>query len=71
MINAVFASAPLLLIRSVVSAFYLLGTWHNIGFADILVGAVIPEYICNLVAVAVVYVVLSLLMTLFKIEKTI
>ncbi|MBR5308118.1 MAG: hypothetical protein IKU43_05055 [Clostridia bacterium] len=70
-INAVFAAAPLLLIKSVVSAFYLLGTWHNIGFADILAGAVIPEYICNLVAVAVVYVVLSLLMTLFKIEKTI
>ena len=70
-VNTVFAAVPLLLIRAAVSIFYLLGTWHNIGFFEILAGAVIPEYLCNLVAVAVVYLITVALMRLFRIEKSV
>lgn len=70
-VNTVLMAIPLLLIRAVVSTFYLLGTWHNISFWDILVGAVLPEYLYNLITVAVVYGVLELLMKLFRIEKAV
>lgn len=70
-VNAVFVAVPLALVKSVASAFYLLGTWHNISFGDIILGAVLPEYIYNIAVTAVVYVLLSLLMKLFKIERSI
>lgn len=70
-VNAVLVSFPLLLMRAMVSTFYLLGTWHNISFKDILFGAVIPEYVYNLICVAIVWVVLALLMKIFRIEKTV
>jgi len=69
-INAMLVALPLLLIKSVTSTFYLLGAWHNISFKDILFSAILPEYIYNVIAVAVVYAVLSLLMKLARIEKT-
>lgn len=70
-VNAVLVSVPLLLIKAAISIFYLLGTWHNISFADILIGAVLPEYIYNIIAVAAVYGILSILMKIFRIEKSI
>lgn len=70
-VNAVLVSFPLLLMRSIISTFYLLGTWHNISFRDIITGAVIPEYVYNIVTVAIVWGVLALLMKVFRIEKTV
>lgn len=70
-INAVLVSVPFFFIKSVISVFYLLGTWHNISFADILIGAVLPEYLYNIIAVAVVYGILYFLMKIFRIEKSI
>ena len=70
-VNAVLVAVPLLLTKAVVSTFYLLATWHTISFTDILLGAVLPEYIYNIITVFVVYFVLSLLMKLFKIERSI
>ncbi len=70
-INAMIVSAVMLLSKVVVSTFYLLGTWHDISFADIMLGAVLPEYIYNILITGVVYLLLSLLMRLFKIEKLI
>ncbi len=71
MVNTVLVAVPLLLIRAFTSTFYLLGTWHNISFGDILVGAVLPEYIYNIVTVAVVYGTLVLLMRIFRIEESV
>ncbi|MBR3996397.1 MAG: hypothetical protein IKI97_14115 [Clostridia bacterium] len=68
-VNAMLVSVPLLLMKAVVGTFYLLGTWHSISLGDIILGAVLPEYIYNILSVAVVYGVLSLLMKLFRIEK--
>ena len=70
-LNAMFVAAPLLLLKAAVGTFYLLGTWHNISFTDIIFGAVLPEYIYNIIVVAIVYGILSFLMKLFRIEKSI
>ncbi len=67
-INAVLVAAPLLLTRLAVSAFYLLATWHSVSFVDIMLGAVIPEYLYNLAVVLVTYPILHWLMRLFRIE---
>ena len=67
-INAVFVACPLLLTRFAVSTFYLLGTWHSVSFADIMVGAVIPEYLYNALTVLIVYPILKWLMRIFRIE---
>lgn len=68
-INAMLVSVPLLLTRFAVSSFYLLGTWHSVSFFDIMFGAVIPEYICNILAVLIVYPVLRLLLRAFRIDS--
>lgn len=70
-VNTVLIAIPLLLMRAVVSTFYLLGTWHSISFSDILVGAVLPEYLYNLVTVAAVYGILELLIRIFRIERSV
>ena len=70
-INAMIASMPLLCAKALVSAFLLLGTWHSISFTDILFGAVIPEYIYNVIIVGIVYVILKFLMRLFSVEQLI
>ncbi len=70
-LNAMIVSAVLLLSKVVVSTFYLLGTWHDISFADIMLGAVLPEYIYNILITGVVYLLVSLLMRIFKIERMI
>lgn len=70
-VNAMLSALPLLLSKVIVSTFYLLATWHDISFIDILLGAVLPEYIYNVIAVGVMYLVLKLLMKLFKIEQLI
>ncbi len=70
-VNIVLIAIPLLLLRAVASTFYLLGTWHNISFPDILFGAVLPEYLHNLISVVIVYFVLVLLMRIFRIEKSV
>lgn len=70
-INAMIVSLALLLIKACVSTFYLLGTWYNISFTDIMLGAVIPEYIYNVIVCGIVYLVLKLLMKIFKIERMI
>ena len=64
-------SAVLLLSKVAVSTFYLLGTWHDISFSDIMLGAVLPEYIYNILITGVVYLFVSLLMRIFKIERMI
>lgn len=68
-VNAVLAALPLLLVKAVISTFYLLGTWHDIGFLDILFGAVLPEYLYNLVAAALVFLILRGLCRLFRIDN--
>ena len=70
-VNAMLVGVPMLLMRALVSTFYLLGTWHNIGFFGILFGAVLPEYIYNILAVGVVYLIVKLLMRLFRVEEMI
>ena len=70
-VNAMLVSVPLLLIKAVISTFFLLATWHNISIKDIIFGAVIPEYIYNIIAVTAVYCLLSLLMKLFRVEQSI
>lgn len=70
-VNAMLVSVPMLLMRAVVSTFYLLGTWHDISFIDIMLGAVLPEYIYNIIAVGVVYLITKLLMKLFRVEEMI
>ena len=67
--NAVLVAFPLLITRFAVSSFYLLGTWHSLSFFDIMFGAVIPEYICNVLAVLIVYPLLKLLMRSFRIDS--
>ncbi len=67
-INAMLVAIPMALMRSLVSTFYLLGTWHNISLKDIMFGAVLPEYIYNVAAVGAVYIVLYFLMKIFRIE---
>lgn len=70
-INAMLVSLPLLCAKALVSTFLLLGTWHSISFSDILFGAVVPEYIYNVIVVGIVYVILKFLMRLFKVEQLI
>ncbi len=70
-INIVLISLPLLLIRALISTFYLLGSWHSISFTDIIVGAVIPEYLYNLASVVAIYFILLLFMRIFRIEKSV
>lgn len=70
-VNAMIVSLPLLLTKVIVGMFYLLATWHDISFSDILFGAVLPEYLYNILTVGVVYLVLKLLMKLFKVERMI
>ncbi len=70
-VNAMITAMPLLLPRVLVSTFYLLGTWHDISFAGIMLGAVLPEFIYNVLAVGVVFLLLRLLMRIFKIEQMI
>lgn len=70
-VNAMIVSLPLLGVKALVSVFLLLGTWHSISFLDILIGAVLPEYIYNIIVVGIVYVILKFLMRLFKVEQLI
>lgn len=70
-VNAMLVGVPMLLMRALVSTFYLLGTWHNISFIDIMLGAVLPEYIYNILAVGAVYLVTKLLMRIFRVEEMI
>lgn len=67
-VNAVLVACPLLLARVLTSTFYLLGTWHSISFAEIIFGAVIPEYIYNLFCVLLIYPTVKFFMRLFGIE---
>lgn len=70
-VNAILVALVLLLAKALVSTFFLLGTWHSISFTDILFGAVLPEYIYNVVVVGIVYVILKFLMRIFSIEELI
>ncbi len=69
LLNAVLVSFPLLLTKALASTFFLLGTWHTAGILDILFGAVIPEFIYNVIIVIPVYFILKGLMRLFGIEQ--
>lgn len=70
-VNAMLVALPLLLTKAIVTTFYLLATWHDISFSDIMLGAVLPEYIYNVLVTGIVYLVLKLLMKIFKIERLI
>ncbi len=70
-VNAMLTSLVLLCAKAIVSAFFLLGTWHSISFTDILFGAVVPEYIYNVIIVGIVYVIVKFLMRIFSIEELI
>lgn len=67
-ITATIISAELLLIKAIVSFFYLIAVSGDSGTGKILLLGVLPEYIVNVVVCAIVFSVMRILMALFRIS---
>lgn len=67
-ITAAIISAILLLIKALVSFFYLIAVSGDSGTSTILLLGVLPEYIANIIVCALVFSIMRILMALFRIS---
>lgn len=67
-ITASIISAELLLIKALVSFFYLIAVSGDSGTSSILLLGVLPEYLANIIACAIVFSVMRILMALFRVS---
>ncbi len=66
-LSAALVGAMLLPIKSIITVFYLIAVWRDATVGGIILRAVIPEYIVNVLAVCVMFSAVRILMALFKI----
>lgn len=66
-LSVVFISAMLVWIKSLLSFFYLVATSGDSGTFSIFVLGVIPEYIANIIASVIIFVIIRVLMAFLRI----
>ncbi len=66
-LSVIFISAMLVWIKSLFSFFYLVATSGDSGTFSILLLGVVPEYIANIIACALIFAIIRILMALLKI----
>ncbi len=66
--EAAVSGLAFVFLRAVTGAFYLLSTYKEAKFGDIVTMCILPEFFCNIAAVIIVYYIMSALVRLFRLE---
>ena len=69
-LTAALASIPFLAIRALTTAFFLIATNGGTPILDLVVGGVLPEFLCHVVAVVITFLLADLLRRPFGVERT-